>query len=302
MHDTFFYREIPKCPAASFQHLKIPIDELAIVGSEIVVDVPIKGNIMRNLYFDMGQYTLDTLEFFEILVSGTVIFRFTGEYIYMLQMLNTPKQKKALLDTVITIPIGPFIPVMEEMRIHAKLTSPIIQKASIGLSAEFAYAEVPSQIYPIQQMQLQYGSGSNRLFLKFTNCVKELFIVIQNTSKAGTFDFSNVSGQDQVTNIELNLNQYRKVSDEPIFFRGIQPMMYHTSAPAAPSLFYVYSFAKDPQSDAPSGTVNMSRVANQVLTLTFSDTDAKNVRVYATSYNHLYVSNGSKGTLKFPVG
>jgi hypothetical protein len=294
-HDTYFYKDIQPSPEISFQYLKIPIEELAVVGDVIVIDVPKMGDFLRNMYFDMGQNTLENLEYFEILMSQTVIFRFTGEYIHMMRTLLTPEQMKPLVDNVVTLPIG-TIPVPYEMRIRAKINSATgIQKAQLGLSAEFGYIKKAAKEFGtlIEQMQL-VSSYESKIFLDFKHCIKELFIVTQDTDKSG-FDFSELS------RIKLELNQHIKVDEDSDFFRFIQPMIYHTSYPSNDSQpFYVYSFCINPQDIKPSGSVNASRINSMVLTLTFPDTVQKNVRVYAKSYNYLYIKDGI-ATLKYII-
>jgi len=73
-------------------------------------------------------------------------------------------------------------------------------------------------------------------------------------------------------------------------------MNRHTRVPTR--LFYTYSFALDPENYLPTGQVNMSRIQNKLLTLNLtSSTEARNIRVYAKSYNILRVQEGLAGVL-----
>ena len=292
-HDTYFYKDTVPAPQIGFQYIKIPIDELGNIGDVMVIPIPKMGDVMRNLYFDMGHNTLDTLEYIEILMSKVVVFRFTGEYLYMKRVLQTPTQMKPLLDNVISLPIG-TIPIPKELEIRAKINSPQIQKNNIGLSAEFGYFKTPINEFStiIEQMQLNTSTES-KFQLKFRHCIKELFMIAQNKGAQG-FNFSG-----DVDRIKLELNQHEKFNEDATFFRYIQPMMYHTSFQNDDSApFYVYSFAIDPQNIKPSGTLNASRINSMILSFTFNTQTPRDVRVYTTSYNILYIKDGI-ATLKY---
>lgn len=292
-HDTYFYKEITPSPEIGFQYTKIPIDEIGIVGDDMVFNIPKVGDVMRNLYFDMGQNTLDTLEYIEILMSKTIVFRFTGEYLYMKRVLQTPTQMKPLLNNVISLPIG-TIPMAAEMTVRARIHSPTIQKNQIGLTAEVGYFKKKMSEFGtlIEQMQL-CTSTEDRIQLKFQHCIKEIFIVVQNTNASG-FQFS-----DAVDRIKLELNQNEKFNEDAMFLRYIQPMMYHTSFQSDDTApFYTYSFAIDPENIRPTGTLNASRINSMILTISFLQSFPKNIRVYTTSYNYLYVKE-DKATLKY---
>ena len=58
-------------------------------------------------------------------------------------------------------------------------------------------------------------------------------------------------------------------------------------------LFYMYSFSLDPESDEPTGHVNLSRILNQNLIINMNpSTDNRNIMVYAVNYNFLTVDKG----------
>jgi len=139
-------------------------------------------------------------------------------------------------------------------------------------------------------------------FLNFVNPVKELFFVIQNDNAIG-YDYSNVAGgtTDQLNNLTLLFNSTDRISPTvgtPLFLRTIQALEFHTRVPDR--LFYMYSFSLDPQGDTPAGSVNLSRINNQILQITLNpSTTNRYIRVYALSHNFMLTDKGQTDIL-FP--
>jgi len=166
---------------------------------------------------------------------------------------------------------------------------------------EIEYIRKTPQIHLVEQLQLSQfwcpvGVNSVNCYLEFSNPVKELFFVIQNDAAPG-YDYlaSNVTNTEQLSSLELFFNSTERISDEvgtPLFLRVVQGLEFHTRVPNY--RFYLYSFSLDPESRAPSGAVNLSRIQNQILKLNLN-TSAYNryIRVYALNYNFLQVANGS---------
>ena len=146
------------------------------------------------------------------------------------------------------------------------------------------------------------GVSNVQCSLDFYNPVKELFFVLQQDSARG-YDYSNtetasassntIGTTDLLRALQLNFNTTDRIEPRvgtPQFLRIIQPLEFHTRVPDR--LFYMYSFSLDPEGDSPSGSVNLSRIKNQILYLSLNQTPTNvNVRVYAVSYNFL---EGSK--------
>ena len=62
----------------------------------------------------------------------------------------------------------------------------------------------------------------------------------------------------------------------------------------------MYSFSLDPEGDNPAGAVNLSRIKNQVLQLSLTQSYSNRyIRVYAKSYNFMLFEKGQM-TLQFP--
>ena len=90
-------------------------------------------------------------------------------------------------------------------------------------------------------------------------------------------------------NLELDFNGVSRIDPivgSPQLLRIIQALEFHTRVPDR--LFYMYSFSLDPESEEPSGSVNLSRIKNQKLFLALNPTPANvKIRVYVTSYNFM---------------
>jgi Large eukaryotic DNA virus major capsid protein/Major capsid protein N-terminus len=182
-------------------------------------------------------------------------------------------------------------------------TSPptlLTQPFTAQLNIEYTYLSEPEREFMkthrhqlFQQVQLNQffapaGSSNVRCQLDLYNPVEELFFVIQKDSARG-YDYTNGSGGDMLNFLELDFNTTSRIEPmvgTPQFLRIIQPLEFHTRVPDR--LFYMYSFSLDPEGDAPSGSVNMSRIKNQILFLNLANVPSNvNIRIYATSYNFL---------------
>ena len=83
-------------------------------------------------------------------------------------------------------------------------------------------------------------------------------------------------------------------------------MLNHTRVPTNESncFIYTYSFALDPENYLPTGSVNMSRIINQLLTLRLTEYSGgtRTIHIYAKSYNVLRIQNGLAGMLFIDSG
>lgn len=171
--------------------------------------------------------------------------------------------------------------------------------------------------YVITQLQLAKGvlpakQTESSFRLEFINPVKEMYFIIQNQSNVATnvytgndwFNYDNVQNSNnlinhQLTSVQLDFNNetylHSEVADTS-FLYAIQPMNRHTRVPSR--LFYNYSFSLDPENYLPTGQLNMSRIQNKIITLNTSrNTEIRDVRIYAKSYNVLRVEHGIAGLL-----
>jgi hypothetical protein len=96
-----------------------------------------------------------------------------------------------------------------------------------------------------------------------------------------------------IKRIVFRLNNEILVDDDQAFTRYIRTFESHTSMPSSSNVC-VYSVSWDPERLAPSGTVNMSRIAEQYVDVTLVSVAPSNltVRVYAKVFNVLAIQGG----------
>tara|TARA_B100000427_G_scaffold170600_1_gene141861 strand:+ start:876 stop:2201 length:1326 start_codon:yes stop_codon:yes gene_type:complete len=175
------------------------------------------------------------------------------------------------------------------------------------------------------------STGTTTLKLNFTNSVKELIWITKNSALTSTESSTGVNDHFNYTrgmNADDAANEYQQLRihgtseniagnltlrDDPLkeakiqfngedrlsagnrnaqYFNLVQPYYHHTGHPS-PGI-YVYSFALRPEEFQPSGTVNMSRIDNSQLVLTFhaSTVPQNKLIAFATNYNILIVTDG----------
>ena len=101
-----------------------------------------------------------------------------------------------------------------------------------------------------------------------------------------------------IKRVVFKLNNEILVDDDQVMTRYIRTFESHTSMPSSSNVC-VYSVSWDPERLAPSGTVNMSRVADQTLDVTLVSAAPSNlkVRVYAKVFNVLAIQGGIGGLI-----
>ncbi len=228
------------------------------------------ADIMQGYYLKGVKFR--DIDKITLYIHNQPIQSFTGEWIQMYHYLRTPKQKRNLLhdSDYVIIPFKKYLPLFEDCRIVLELFEPT---DNIQFFIDYVFLETP----PIKENmiieQVQYtDSGED---LKFKRPVKEFYISVKEID--GSFT-SNVS------RIRFDVNEFTKVDQPAIYFKNVQPLDYHTSVPG---YFYTYSFCLDPESEFPSGSINMGRIKHQNIYFTYTDNLPKIVRVYAHSYNVL---------------
>jgi Large eukaryotic DNA virus major capsid protein len=296
---SHFYSDVNKTSRSAFQRQVISFDTATRIGDYISVEIPNKGQYITNMFLNINKYSLNNVVSIELHLGKVPLFRFTGEFLFINRLIRTQTQKEILLDNNIQLPIG-TLPILGDMHLMIKMDAGTgVVPVSLELSADYIYSfdDIDGK-YLLEQVQVHCDTlPADFIYTGFRHSVKELFVVIQDTAQAGTFNFSNATGFDQLTTMELVLNGATKFSDTALFFRCVQPMVYHTRAPEPPYLFYMYSFALAPEMPQPSGAINMS-MTKQVFNISLSDPAPKNVRIYAIGYNYLTVKDGL-GTLEF---
>jgi hypothetical protein len=147
----------------------------------------------------------------------------------------------------------------------------------------------------VQNYTLPAGFTSGIFDLPFLNPVRELFFVIQ-LDGSGVYDFTRNGLQSMA--LTFNGQEFfgRQESDA-LYLGTIQPYNHYTHFPDR--IFYMYSFANNPSDPRPTGQINFSRIKQKLLEVNVTPdfVKAKQLRVYALSYNVLRIENGLAGLL-----
>jgi hypothetical protein len=176
-------------------------------------------------------------------------------------------------------------------------------------------------ITQIQQNVFDVGVGVNQgtFKLDIVNPVKELYFVIQRQGTTGDgvtqgnfvtpFDYDNIYSviddklilYENLDYLTLSLDGQDIITQDTgnvVFLKAIQGAIHHSKTQLI-RRFYSYSFALQPEEWYPTGQVNFSLIKEQILNmnLTSSPNFARQIRVYAKSYNILRVSEGITETL-----
>lgn len=177
--------------------------------------------------------------------------------------------------------------------------------------------------YLIEQVQISDGADvggtrGNSIDMYFSHPVKELIWVAQRRqASSNTFtlnhdgfpdynDYFNYSssatpgeGHNFIDTFLIQINGNNLLDPrEANFFNIYNPWRYHTSGPDVG--IYCYTFALDPESYQPSGTINWSRLDSATLKCEFNEAAIVPCRlaVYAFGYNILLLKGGM-GTLEY---
>lgn len=154
--------------------------------------------------------------------------------------------------------------------------------------------------YLIEQLQFTgseaFSSTAVRQKLNFNHPVKEIVWVAQLDSVAaakGWSDFTS-SGANHLVDAKLLLNGQDRFSTRKAgYFNLVQPDQHHTRGPSVG--IYDYSFALKPEEHQPSGSVNMSRIDNATMQLSFASSAAMKLYTYARNYNVFRIVSGMGG-------
>lgn len=167
--------------------------------------------------------------------------------------------------------------------------------------------------YTITQIQqntfdVEKNVNSGKFKLSFTNPVKEFYFVIQREGVT-PFDYDNTLPiannklilYENLNYLELSFDGEPIITEETgnvIMLKAVQGAIHHSKTQLI-RRFYSYSFALEPERWYPTGQINTSIVKEQIMNLSLTPCVdfARQVRVYALSYNILRVYGGIAETL-----
>lgn len=127
-----------------------------------------------------------------------------------------------------------------------------------------------------------------------SNCNENILINVKNPCKYIIWKVEYPENIDKMT-ILLNDRELFAPRDQA-YFNIIQP--YQHLKNKIPNNYFLYSFALQPESYQPSGSLNTSKFDTIKLSIKFNSNKKNLITIYAISYNILRISNGL-GTLLF---
>lgn len=256
------------------------------------------GDLILNMY--LKNIDISNIERVDVSIRGEIIQSFTGEYIALKLNLETSTQKIAAITNsrYVPIPCPKYIPVYDDLNVT--VVTRTLQTVDIRLYIDFLFFLLEPQKGDILFQQVQVASTvlapnttTTKLYTRFKHLIKEFYIVVQGSSD--WLDFT--TGSSVIKSIMIEFDGSIKVDQSAMYFSKIQPLDYHTCVPKTPSAFFTYSFALDPESELPTGHVNMGMIKNQTITLRHASSDVPmRITVYAIGYN---VLSGDDGKLVF---
>lgn len=230
------------------------------------------SNLTQNFY--LKNIRVEYIERITLFIKERAVQSFTGEFIDFYHQLRTPQQKIQLLvdSDYVIVPFKKHLPIMDDCKIVLELTESV---PDVSLFVEYVFldADPPPALMLVEQVQT-VESSSPIVNLNLKHPVKEFYISVKDTE--GNYV------ADKVSRIRIDINEFTKIDERALYFRYVQPLDYHTHVPGT---FFTYSFCLDPESDLPTGSINMGRVKNQTIRMTY-DGDYR-ITVYAINYNVL---------------
>jgi hypothetical protein len=169
-----------------------------------------------------------------------------------------------------------------------------------------------SHKYLITQVQdlrhtLVSGASQARVDMTFNHPVQEMIVLGRteaNTTARNYFNFDGVPTGlvpsaytfegELFEALQLTINGNTRVESlDPFYYRIVQPSQHHTRIPR--KRIYVWSYAIDPESTNPTGSLNHSRIdrANMHFSWPVALADNIDLQIYARNHNIVHVERGS---------
>ena len=142
----------------------------------------------------------------------------------------------------------------------------------------------------LSQFKMKPGETKKSGMLNFKNPVKEMFFVAIS---------DDVFKYNPIKNVTMKFNNNTIIDADNLMLSYEQPLKYYTGT--TENNFGVYSFSINPETYYPTGQVNMSRIAHNLIEIELDSPDSSfghKVYVYAVNYNVLHIESGLGG-LKF---
>ena len=147
-------------------------------------------------------------------------------------------------------------------------------------------------ITQLQKSEFKFKAGESKKsgMLNFKHPVKEMFFLAVS---------DDVHKYETIKQVTMKFNNNTIIDADTLMLCYEQPLKYYTGI--TKGNFGVYSFSMNPETYYPTGQVNMSRIAHNLIEIELDTPDANfghKVYVYAVNYNVLRIESGLGG-LKF---
>jgi len=142
----------------------------------------------------------------------------------------------------------------------------------------------------MSQFKLKVGETKKSGMLNFKHPVKEMFFIAES---------DDVYKYNPIKHVTMKFNNNTIIDADNLMLSYEQPLKYYTGN--TDNNFGVYSFSLKPETYYPTGQVNMSRIAHNMIEVELDSPDSSfghKVYVYAVNYNVLHIESGLGG-LKF---
>ena len=139
----------------------------------------------------------------------------------------------------------------------------------------------------LSQFKMKPGETKKSGMLNFKTPVKEMFFVAIS---------DDVFKYNPIKNVTMKFNNNTIIDADNLMLSYEQPLKYYTGT--TENNFGVYSFSLKPETYYPTGQVNMSRIAHNLIEIELDSPDSSfghKVYVYAVNYNVLHVESGLGG-------
>lgn len=157
-------------------------------------------------------------------------------------------------------------------------------------------------MYIVEQVQyhgeevIPSGTTIYNTTLKFNHPIKELFFAcvdMDNYNNNNYYVYSNADNNPIISEVSLLLDGKRRFEFLPEFYyRSIFPDAVHSVIPI--SYIYCMPFSIKPEDNQPTGSLNMSRFNDVVLSIKLPNNSSRCILyVYALNYNIAKVENGA---------
>jgi hypothetical protein len=303
-------------------------------GSDTIMDIPNSGDVVDNILLRIiwpntsnVNISVGTamIQMVELLYDDLVIERIYGENMYIMNDIMVPQGKRNALTNLtgldIVTPLTEYyvsLPFTMKIPLCALSHNPAIRLVFnqantfmtvpyLGLldlkividyvflsDAEKLYMQTnpliyTTRFYQMLQFTIRPTETKFNIVTSFIGNVKEFYWLIQEP-ETGYYNY-----RYDLISLGLTFNGLEYLSPfigTPVYLNKIQSLEYHTSTPT--SNIYTYSFALDPESNIPTGEVNLTDVTNQMHSFVVTPyTITRSIHIYASTYNKVTVSNGS---------